>query len=125
MALELAGGREVTAREQQDMMWQSGSVSVWVRPRAASACGHVHLRRACSRCQSHCPDNGAFVSSNSAGSRANRGAGSRAERLRRVGARGPGAHPEGRGAAHEGPQQGAAVDAIDAADRLQGRASLD
>uniref|UniRef100_A0A7S4B5Z4 Uncharacterized protein n=1 Tax=Chrysotila carterae TaxID=13221 RepID=A0A7S4B5Z4_CHRCT len=29
MALELAGGREVTAREQQDMMWQSGSVSVW------------------------------------------------------------------------------------------------
>lgn len=29
VALDLAGGKEITAREQQDMMWQSGSVSVW------------------------------------------------------------------------------------------------
>lgn len=29
VALEIAGGKEITAREQQDLMWQSGTVSVW------------------------------------------------------------------------------------------------
>merc|ERR1712046_213258 len=29
IALELAGGREISAKEQQDMMWDSGTVSVW------------------------------------------------------------------------------------------------
>ena len=29
VALEIAGGKEITAREQQDMMWSQGSVSVW------------------------------------------------------------------------------------------------
>merc|ERR1719291_809660 len=29
VALELAGGREITAKEQQDMMWNQGTVSVW------------------------------------------------------------------------------------------------
>jgi hypothetical protein len=28
-ALAIAGGREITAKEQQDMMWSQGSVSVW------------------------------------------------------------------------------------------------
>lgn len=29
VALEIAGGKEITAREQQDMMWERGTVSVW------------------------------------------------------------------------------------------------
>jgi len=29
VALELAGGREMTAQQQQDMMWNQGMVSVW------------------------------------------------------------------------------------------------
>ena len=29
VALELAGGREITAQEQQDMMWNAQTVSVW------------------------------------------------------------------------------------------------
>jgi len=29
VALELAGGKEITAKEQQDMMWNQGTVSVW------------------------------------------------------------------------------------------------
>lgn len=29
IALELAGGREISAKEQQDLMWDSGTVSVW------------------------------------------------------------------------------------------------
>ena len=29
VALDLAGGKELTARQQQDMMWDRGSVSVW------------------------------------------------------------------------------------------------
>mmetsp|Transcript_51751 Transcript_51751/g.166892 ORF Transcript_51751/g.166892 Transcript_51751/m.166892 type:complete len:384 (-) Transcript_51751:43-1194(-) len=29
VALEIAGGEEVTARQQQDMMWDRGTVSVW------------------------------------------------------------------------------------------------
>ena len=29
VALDIAGGREITAQEQQDMMWNQGSVSVW------------------------------------------------------------------------------------------------
>jgi len=29
IALDLAGGKEITAREQQEMMWNQGSVSVW------------------------------------------------------------------------------------------------
>ncbi len=29
VALELAGGKELSSRQQQDMMWDRGSVSVW------------------------------------------------------------------------------------------------
>ena len=29
MALELAEGKEISARQAQDMMWEKGSVSVW------------------------------------------------------------------------------------------------
>ena len=29
VARDIAGGREVTAKEQQDMMWNTGSISVW------------------------------------------------------------------------------------------------
>ena len=29
IALDLAGGKELTAKQQQDMMWDRGTVSVW------------------------------------------------------------------------------------------------
>ena len=29
VAFDLAGGKEMSAREQQDLMWEKGSVSVW------------------------------------------------------------------------------------------------
>ena len=29
MALDLAGGKELSSQEQQDLMWESQTVSVW------------------------------------------------------------------------------------------------
>jgi hypothetical protein len=43
VALEIAGGKEITAREQQDLVWQSRTVSVWdLEQVGAGRAGRTH-----------------------------------------------------------------------------------